>query len=580
MTFRPPVRDLTFAFSQVAGLDQLASLFPEFDLETLEAVLEAAADLAAGVLAPLNRIGDTVGAKFENGRVISAPGFPEAYKTFVEGGWNGLSADPAFGGQGLPRAAALAVFEMISAANMSFGLAPMLTLGAIEALSAHGSDRQKALYLPHLTTGEWSGTMNLTEPQAGSDLALVRTKAEPDGKGGYLLTGQKIYITWGDHDCAENIVHLVLARLPDAPPGVKGISLFLAPKRLVDEGGRLGVANALRPGGIEHKLGIHASPTCTMLFEGAHAELIGAPNQGLACMFTMMNSARLNVGIQGVAIAERAYQHALTYAQERRQGKSAWSSAATAAIIDQPDVRRMLALMKAKIEAGRAICLSTAVAADVAELSLDPAVRAAARLREDLFTPIAKAWCTDVGVEVASLGVQVHGGMGFVEETGAAQHYRDARIAPIYEGTNGIQALDLAGRKLSEGEGEAVRQLVADMRQTLGVLEGGSLADLGARLLAGVAAVETATAWLLPRRGAPDALAGATAYLKLMGDVVGGWMLAKGALAAASGPEADLRAALARTYADQVLTGAPGLAEAATAGASALEQLSATVLAA
>jgi hypothetical protein len=297
-------------------------------------------------------------------------------------------------------------------------------------------------------------------------------------------------------------------------------------------------------------------------------------------MFTMMNSARLNVGIQGVAIAERAYQHALAYAQERRQGKSAWSTAATAAIIDQPDVRRMLALMKAKIEAGRAICLSTAVAADVAELSPDPVVKAAARLREDLFTPIAKAWCTDVGVEVASLGVQVHGGMGFVEETGAAQHYRDARIAPIYEGTNGIQAIDLAGRKLSDGDGEAVRQLVADMRKTLAALEDSPLADVGDRLSAGVAAIEAATAWMLPRRGSADALAGASAYLKLMGDVVGGWMLAKGALATAACPEAGLRAALARTYADQVLTGAPGLAEAAAAGAGSLEQLSAAVLAA
>jgi alkylation response protein AidB-like acyl-CoA dehydrogenase len=580
MTFRPPVRDLAFALSQVAGLDQLAGLFPEFDAETLDAILEAAGDLAAGVLAPLNRIGDTVGAKFENGQVITAPGFADAYKTFVEGGWNGLSADPAFGGQGLPRAAALAVFEIISAANMSFGLAPMLTLGAIEALSAHGTQAQKARYLPHLVTGAWSGTMNLTEPQAGSDLALVQTKAEPDGLGGYRLTGQKIYITWGDHDCAENIVHLVLARLPDAPPGVKGISLFLAPKTLVDDEGRLGVANALRPGGIEHKLGIHASPTCTMLFEGAYAELIGAPNQGLACMFTMMNSARLNVGIQGVAIAERAYQQALGYAQERRQGRSPWSSAATAAIVDQPDVRRMLAIMRAKIEAGRAICLSTAVAADVADLSADPNERAAARLREDLFTPIAKAWCTDMGVEVASLGVQVHGGMGFVEETGAAQHYRDARIAPIYEGTNGIQAIDLAGRKLSEGEGEAVRQLLADMGRTLAALESSPLADVAARLSAAVEAVATATTWMRGRRGGTDALAGATTYLKLMGDVVGGWMLAKGALAAASDPQGPLRAALARLYADQVLSGAAGLAQAVMAGAGALEQLSATVLAA
>ena len=580
MTFRPQVRDLTFALSQVAGLDQLADLFPEFDRETLEAVLEAAGDLAAGVLAPLNRIGDTVGAKFENGRVISAPGFAEAYQAFVEGGWNGLSADPDFGGQGLPRAAALAVFEIISAANMSFGLAPMLTLGAIEALSAHGTEAQKARYLPHLVTGAWSGTMNLTEPQAGSDLSLLRTKAEPDGKGGYRLTGQKIYITWGDHDCAENIVHLVLARLPDAPQGVKGISLFLAPKVLVDDDGRLGVANALRPGGIEHKLGIHASPTCTMLFEGATAELVGAPHQGLACMFTMMNSARLNVGIQGVAIAERAYQQALGYALERRQGKSPWSTAVTAAIVDQPDVRRMLAIMKAKIEAGRGICLSTAVAADVAQLSPDPAVKAAARLREDLFTPIAKAWCTDMGVEVASLGVQVHGGMGFVEETGAAQHYRDARIAPIYEGSNGIQAIDLAGRKLGEGEGEAVRQLVVDMRQTLAALEAGALAGVATRLSAGIEAVETATAWMRERRGAPDALAGATTYLKLMGDVVGGWMLAKGALAAAHGSEADIRGALAQIYADQVVSGAPGLAQAVMAGSTALERLAATVLAA
>jgi alkylation response protein AidB-like acyl-CoA dehydrogenase len=580
MTFRPPVRDLAFTLSEVAGLDQLAGLFPEFDRETLDAVLEAAGDLAAGVLAPLNRIGDTVGAKFENGQVVSPPGFAQAYKTFVEGGWNGLSADPAFGGQGLPRAASLAVFEMLSAANMSFGLAPMLTLGAIEALSAHGTDRQKTLYLPHLVTGAWSGTMNLTEPQAGSDLALVRTQAEPDGAGGYRLTGQKIYITWGDHDCADNIVHLVLARLPDAPEGVKGISLFLAPKKLVDEAGRIGVANALRPGGIEHKLGIHASPTCTMLFEGAYAELVGSPNRGLACMFTMMNSARLNVGIQGVAIAERAYQQALAYAQERRQGRSPWSTAATAAIVDQPDVRRMLGLMKAKIEAGRAICLSTAVAADVAHLSPDPALKAAARLREELFTPIAKAWCTDVGVEVASLGVQVHGGMGFVEETGAAQHYRDARIAPIYEGTNGIQAIDLAGRKLGMGEGEAVRQLVADMRITLAALGEGPLAGVGARLSDGIEAVESATAWMLNRRGAPDGLAGAAAYLKLMGDVVGGWMLAKGAIAAASRADAGARTALAKLYADQVLTGAPGLAQATMAGATDLEQLSASVLAA
>jgi alkylation response protein AidB-like acyl-CoA dehydrogenase len=575
MSFRPPVRDLAFALNDVVGLESLIALFPEFDQETLMAVLEA-----AGVLAPLNRIGDQVGAKFENGQVISAPGFKAAYQEFVDGGWNGLSADPEFGGQGLPRAVALAVFEMISAANMSFGLAPMLTLGAIEALTAHGTDRQKALYLPHLTNGAWSGTMNLTEPQAGSDLALVRAKAEPDGEGTYRITGQKIYITWGDHDCAENIIHLVLARLPNAPDGVKGISLFLAPKKLVSKEGVIGAANALRPGGIEHKLGIHASPTCTMLFEGAKAELVGAPNQGLACMFTMMNSARLNVGIQGVAIAERAYQHALAYAQERRQGRSPWSTDAVAPIIDQPDVRRTLALMKAKIEAGRAICLATAVAADVAHLSADPEVKAKARLREELFTPIAKAWCTDVGVEVASAGVQVHGGMGFVEETGAAQHYRDARIAPIYEGTNGIQAMDLAGRKLGLGGGEAVRQLVADMKATVTDLTAPEVQVVGARLAAAIDAVEHASAWMLEQKGTPNALAGATAYLKLLGDTVGGWMLAKGALAAAKGPDAAARGALARLYADQVLTGAAGLAEGVMAGSGDLEALTAGVLAA
>jgi alkylation response protein AidB-like acyl-CoA dehydrogenase len=580
MSFRPPVRDLAFALNDVVGLEPLIALFPEFDRETLMAVLEAAGELAAGVLGPLNRIGDQVGAKFENGQVISAPGFKAAYQEFVDGGWNGLSADPEFGGQGLPRAVALAVFEMISAANMSFGLAPMLTLGAIEALTAHGTDRQKALYLPHLTNGAWSGTMNLTEPQAGSDLALVRAKAEPDGEGTYRITGQKIYITWGDHDCAENIIHLVLARLPDAPEGVKGISLFLAPKKLVSEAGEIGEANALRPGGIEHKLGIHASPTCTMLFEGAKAELVGAPNQGLACMFTMMNSARLNVGIQGVAIAERAYQHALAYAQERRQGRSPWSTDAVAPIIDQPDVRRTLALMKAKIEAGRAICLATAVAADVAHLSADPEVKARARLREELFTPIAKAWCTDVGVEVASAGVQVHGGMGFVEETGAAQHYRDARIAPIYEGTNGIQAIDLAGRKLGLGGGEAVRQLVADMKATVAALTAPEVQTVGARLASAIDAVEHASAWMLEQKGTPNALAGATAYLKLLGDTVGGWMLAKGALAAVDRPDAAARGALARLYADQVLTGAAGLAGGVMAGSADLEALTAGVLAA
>ena len=419
MTYKAPLRDLTFTLAQVADIDQLAGggAFPDFDRDTMSAVLDAAGALAGDVLAPLNRIGDQVGAACANGRVTAAPGFAAAYKAFAEGGWNSLSADPEFGGQGLPKALELAVFETFQAANMAFALCPMLTQGAIEALQAHGDARQRSIYLPRLVSGEWTGTMNLTEAQSGSDLSTVRARAEPDGNGGYRLYGQKIFITWGDHDCADNIVHLVLARLPDAPPGVKGISLFLAPKILVGEDGVLGGANDLRPASIEHKLGIHGSPTCVMLFDGAQAELVGQPNQGLAHMFTMMNAARLNVGVQGVAIAERAYQQALAFSQERRQGRSAWTGEASAPIFDHPDVRRSLGLAKAKIEAARGICLAAGVAADLARLAPNPDDRHAARLREELLTPVAKAWSTDVGVEVASIGVQVHGGMGFIEET-------------------------------------------------------------------------------------------------------------------------------------------------------------------
>jgi alkylation response protein AidB-like acyl-CoA dehydrogenase len=552
MSFTAPVADIAFALQAMAGVDRLMGEggFPDLDAETVEAVLQGAGDLADGVLAPINHSGDKIGARLENGRVITPPGFREAYAAFAEGGWNGLAADPGYGGQGLPRALHMAVFEMAHAANMAFALAPTLTAGAIEALSAHGTERQKALYLPRLISGEWSGTMNLTEPQAGTDLGLVRTKAEPDGEGNWRLTGQKIFITWGDHDCAENIVHLVLARLPDAPEGVKGISLFVAPARRVGEDGRLGEANAVTVGGIEHKLGIHASPTCTMIWDGAHAELVGQPNQGLAHMFVMMNAARLNVGMQGVGIAERAYQQALAYAHDRRQSRSPWSDQSPAPIWDHPDIRRRLLLMKARIEAARGVCLSAAVAADLAAVSADPAVRESARLREELLTPIAKAWSTDLGVEAASEGVQIHGGMGYIEETGAAQHYRDARIAPIYEGTNAIQALDLAGRKLGMGEGQAVRELLADIRAT---------PDLSERMRAGVDACEAATAWMLEKRGSPEALAGAVPYLKLMGDVTGGWMLAK----AAVDPE---RAKLARLYGEHVLAGAPALVAAVQAG--------------
>ena len=566
MSFRAPVDDIAFSLTQVAGLDGLMGEggFPDLDTDLVAAVLEAAGQLADGVLAPLNRVGDQVGAKFENGQVVTPPGFKDAFKAFAEGGWNGLAADPEHGGQGLPRALHLAVFEMVHAANMAFALAPTLTAGAIEALSAHGTDAQKAVVLPRLVSGEWSGTMNLTEPQAGSDLGLVRTRAEPDGQGGWKLFGEKIFITWGDHDCADNIAHLVLARLPDAPVGVKGISLFLAMKRRIDADGGLLEANALRPGGIEHKLGIHGSPTCTMLFEGANAELVGQPNQGLAHMFTMMNAARLNVGAQGVGIAERALQQADTYARERRQGRSPWSAEAPAAIFDHPDIRRRLMLTRSRIEAAGGICLSAAAAADLAVVGKDEGARAAAKRREELLTPVAKAWSTDLGVMAASEGVQIHGGMGFIEETGAAQHYRDARIAPIYEGTNAIQALDLAGRKLAMDDGLSARELLADIRITISGLSG-DLFEFGARLKAGTDTMESAVTWMLARRGSPEALAGAAPFLDLVGDVTGGWMLAKGALA---DPK---RAGLARLYGEHVLAAAPARLAALQAGVGDLE---------
>ena len=580
MTYKAPVRDLIFSLEAAADYGRLAALFPHADADTTTAVLEGAGALAADVLAPLNRVGDTVGARLENGVVHTAPGFPDAYKQFAAGGWNGLSAAEAHGGQGLPKALEVAVFEMIQGANMAFGLCPMLTLAAIESLSTHGTERQQRLYLPKLVSGEWTGTMNLTEPQAGSDLGAITSRATPDGAGGYRLNGEKIYITWGDHDVADNVIHLVLARLPDAPPGSRGLSLFLCPKRLVGDDGAPGEANAVRAASLEHKLGVHGSPTCVMLYEDAKAELVGAPNQGLAAMFVMMNAARLQVGVQGVGIAERAYQAALTFALDRKQGRSAWTGALPSRLFDHPDVRRTLMLMKAKIEAARGLCLATAVYADLARLSANPLDRDTARMREDLLTPLAKAWSTDMAVEVASMGLQIHGGMGFIEETGAAQHYRDARILPIYEGTNGIQAIDLMGRKLAIGKGQAVRELVSDMVTTAAALKSADdawLHTIGARLEAGLAAVQSATGWLIERRGhaQPDALAGATPYLELLGDVVGGWMLAKGALAASEkmaageGPADYWRTkiGLARVFSEQILSGAPALAGAVSQGA-------------
>jgi len=559
MTYRAPLTDIAHAL-KVAGLDELAGTgaFDGADRETVTAILEAAGQFSEGVLAPLNRSGDQEGVRLENGKVRAASGFGDAWKQYAQGGWTGLAADPQFGGQGLPKVLSLAAFEMAHAANMSFALCPLLGEGAIHLLSLHGTKRQQDLYLKKLVAGGWTGTMNLTESQAGSDLALVRCKAEPDGAN-FRISGQKIFITWGDHDMTDNIVHLVLARLPDAPPGVKGISLFLVPKVMVGDDGKLGAANAVRPLSIEKKLGIHASPTCVMGYEGAYGEIVGKPGDGLALMFLMMNSARLNVGMEGVGVAEAATQKALAYARERRQGRSPWSKDQTALIVDLPDVRRMLALMTAKTQAARAICYATAVASDMALHAKSDHAREAAGLREDILVPIAKAWSTDAAVEVASLGIQVHGGAGFIEETGAAQFYRDARITPIYEGTNGIQAMDLAGRKLGLENGKAARDLLIEMRSI-------AIADkrLAAHLHDAIAACERATDWMLANKGTPDALGAATTYLKLMGDTVGGWMLAKGA-------DNEARTGLARFYAAQVLTGANGLADTVEAGAAGLE---------
>ena len=545
MTYRAPVRDLAFTLEAVAGMADVAATgaFPDYDADVAAAVIEAAGQFSEEVLAPLNRIGDQQGSTYANGAVTAAPGFADAYRQFAAGGWTGLSASTEAGGQALPKALELAAYETVHAANMAFGLCPMLSLAAIEALEQVGTEDQKSKYLTKLVSGEWTGAMVLTEPGAGSDLGALTATATPNGDGTYALNGQKIFITWGDHDATDNIVHLVLARLPDAPKGPKGISLFLTPKFAVKDDGSLGDRNAFRPVGVEHKLGIHASPTCVMSYEGATAELVGKPNQGLAHMFVMMNAARLAVGVEGVGVAERAYQHALAYALDRRQGRSVWTGEANAPIFDHPDVRRMLGVMKAKISAARAICLSTGVAADLARHAATQEERRRWKGREDLFTPIAKAWSTDVGCEVASMGVQVHGGMGFIEETGAAQYYRDARIAPIYEGTNGIQAMDLVGRKLSMDGGESAKALIADMKTTL--------ADLGAlysgkpveRFATAIEAVEDATLWLLDQKAdanaAADVLAAADAYLKMLGDVVGGWMLAKGALAAKARLNAD-----------------------------------------
>ncbi len=577
--YTPPLADMRFVLEEVAGLGAIASL-PGYDTatpDTVAAVLDEAADLARDVLAPINDSGDREGARLENGAARLPAGFRDAYKAFVAGGWSGLPFPEQHGGHGLPRVVATAVSEMWSAANLSFALCPLLTAGAAEALEHHGSEELKALYLPKLVSGEWTGTMNLTEPQAGSDVGALKTRAVKNGDH-YRITGQKIFISYGEHDLADNIIHLVLARTPDSPPGTKGISLFLVPKFLPDANGAPGRRNEVRCVSLEHKLGIHASPTAVLAFgdeAGAIGFLVGEEHRGMACMFTMMNNARLNVGLQGVAISERAYQQARDFARSRVQGLPVGRDGA-APIAWHPDVRRMLLLMRARIEAARALAYVTAASLDVAARAADPAERSRAQARAELLVPMVKAWSTDLGVENASLAVQVHGGMGFIEETGVAQHYRDARVAPIYEGTNGIQALDLLGRKLVRDEGDAARALIAEMRGLHAELA--SFPAIRAPLASGIDAVERATGWLLETwPGDPArAMAGATPYLTLFATVTGGWLMAKAALAAArrlrlgndERPFLEAKQLSARFYAEQVLPQAAGLLAATVNGAS------------
>ena len=548
MSFQAPVKAMQYLLRHGIDLDAVtAQLGHEgVDADMVGDILSGASAFASDVLAPTNWNGDQSPAELEDGNVTTSPGFKEAYTAFVEAGWQTVALPEELGGMGLPQVVSVATNEMIYAANMALGLAPMLTSSAVKAIAAHGTDEQRETYLPKMVTGEWSGAMCLTEPQAGSDLSTVRTKAVPNGDGSYAISGQKIYITWGDHDCADNIIHLVLARLPDAPEGTKGISLFLCPKMFVNADGSLGERNGFRPIGLEHKLGIHGSPTCTMEFEKATGWLVGEENRGLACMFTMMNEARLFVGVQGVAIGERAYQAALQYAHDRVQGVPI-DSEVGAPIVDHPDVRRMLVHMKTRLMGARAINMATAAAADLAEHGVEGASKL-----EQLLTPISKAYGSDIGVEAASIGVQVHGGMGFVEETGAAQHYRDARIAPIYEGTNGIQAIDLVGRKLRRDGGEGMRAAIHAMRGWVELCEDDDLLEHALR--DGLDTLSTATDIVLNASDA-DALAGAAAYLELCGLVMAGAYLTKAAMQGvkADDPGAEGMTALARYHAVRLM---------------------------
>lgn len=582
--YRAPLEDMRFALRDLAALENIASLpgYAEAGSDVVDAILDEAARFAGEILSPLNRVGDLHGSRLDGGRVVTAPGFREAYRRFVDGGWNGLASDPAYGGQGLPRLVAAAVSEMWKGANHAFSLCPMLTQGAIEALVLAGTESQKALYLPALVAGEWTGTMNLTEPGAGSDLAAIRCRAEPTANGAYRLYGQKIFITYGDHDLAENIVHLVLARIAGAPEGVRGISLFLVPKFLPDATGRPGARNDVQCVSLEHKLGIHGSPTAVLAFgdrEGAQGSLVGEENRGLEIMFIMMNAARFNVGLEGLGDAERSYQRAAAYARERVQGTEAGRrDGAKVPILRHPDVRRMLMSMRSRIEAMRALAYVVAAAQDEAAAHPDAGTRAAAGAFAELLVPVVKGWCTENAIDIASLGIQIHGGTGYIEETGAAQHLRDARITAIYEGTTAIQANDLVGRKLVRDGGAALAALIARMRQDAKAAGGAGDDDApGRRLETAIDGLESAGAWLLARWSddVASALAGAVPFLMLLGTTAGGWQMARAATIASARRIAGDKSAFwmaklatARFYSDHFLTQAPGLANAIVSGAT------------
>jgi alkylation response protein AidB-like acyl-CoA dehydrogenase len=582
MTYRAPVEDIAFTLKHAAGVKRAIEdgLYGDLTEDVVDAVLEEAGKFASTVIAPLNTVGDKHGTPLKDGKVTMPPGWKEAYTAWAQGGWNGLAASEEWGGQGLPHALNSACIEMWNSASMAFGIGPVLTMGAIEALARHGAEPLRQKYLGKLVSGEWMGTMQLTEPQAGSDVGALRARAERAPDGTYRITGSKIFITYGEHDLTDNIIHFVLARLPDAPAGTKGISLFLVPKYFVGDDGKLGARNDARCHSVEHKLGIHGSPTCTMVYGdggGATGWLVGEENRGLNCMFTMMNNARLAVGLQGVAIAERATQQAYAYANERKQGRAGGNGA----IINHADVRRMLLTMRALTRAARAICYATGAAIDGEHRAKDAAARKAAAERAALLTPVAKAFSTDIGMEVASLGVQVHGGMGFVEETGAAQHYRDARIAPIYEGTNGIQAIDLVTRKITLGGGAVMRGYLNELRGTVAAVRRANDPAFGAtgtRLADAVDSLERATVWLLDRlEKSPDAaLAGATPYLRLFASAAGGCALADEALAASrlnGAADAPRRMALARFFAENIAVQAGGLETTITEGAESVAEL-------